>query len=843
MEKRRGSVVGRWAALGLCLGLAGAAGAAPAAKPAPKPAATKPAAPAPSTAGLVKVSVQPDQVVLAGRDTAQRFMVFGHYSDGRVRDLTSSAKLSKTGQGGFRIEGNEVMATLNGEAQLVASAGGQQGVMKVTVQNVGDPQQWSFANDISPILTKAGCNTGGCHGSPSGRGGFRLSLFGYEPDYDFDMITKDKNGARINKNQPTASLILQKPTAKVPHKGGLRFKEGSEFYTRILEWLKAGAPKGPEFDARLKSVQIYPAEWTLDKPEQTQQIVVMAVRDDGTTQDVTQYARYNTNDDQVGDVDDDGIITATGKGETSIMIRYLGGVGIVRLKVPRDPVPADAFDNFKPANYIDELVLEKLKEVRMPPSDPASDEEFLRRAYIDTCGITPTVEEAKAFLDDKDPNKRAKLVEQLLSRPEFIDYWTLKWSDLLRNNKGVKRDKGLQVFYRWIRDSVRDNKPWDQFSRELITAAGSNYRSGTANWYRLPNDEINGPEYPLFMGSATSQVFLGVRFDCARCHNHPFEAWSQMDYYGLSAFFAKTKAKNGPDEEEKIIYAASVGDVKHPRTNVTIEAKYPAGDVATFSPDEDAREKLAQWMTSPGNYWFKRSIANRLWNNFFGRGIIQPVDDFRLTNPASNQKLLDAMGEKVVAYKFDLKKLMRDILNSRTYQTTSRPNKYKSNVDDKLYASRSLPRRLYAEVLLDAIAYATGVPENLGPYARAVAAADNEVGRGGFLDLFGRARREVACECERSDETNVTMVLNLLNGGTVNGKITNPGGRVARLVNAKKPEKELIEEFYLAALSRRPSETEQAAAVKLIKGAPSLKEGAEDLMWGLLNMREFLLNH
>jgi hypothetical protein len=817
--------------------LAAAPGWAQAKKPAPRKPAAKPAAAA--VGAPVKLTIAPAKIVLSGRGMYQRFLVFGHYADGSVKDVTAGAQVAKSGQGGIRIEGNKVSATTNGAAQVVATVAGQKAVMDVTVQDTDQAPEWSFANEIVPIFTKAGCNTGGCHGSPSGRGTFRLSLFGYEPDYDYDMITKDKNGVRINKNQPSGSLLLAKATMKVPHGGGPRFKEGSEFHGRIMDWLKAGAPKQPEFDARLSRIEIYPQDWTFTKPGEKQQILVLAVRDDGTTQDVTDYARYSSNEDVTVDVTEDGLMSSLARGETSIMVRYLGGVGIVRVKVPRDPVPAAAFANFVPANYIDQAVLTKLKEVRIPPSDLASDAEFLRRAFIDTIGIVPTMEEARAFLDNKDPQKRQKLVDALLERPEFVDYWTLKWSDLLRNNSQVKENKGLQVFYRWIKESIKQNKPYDQFVREMLLASGSGFRNGPVNFY---NTGDFGNEYPLFLASQTSQVFLGVRIDCARCHNHPFEAWSQMDYYGFAAFFARTRLKNGPEENERIFYPAVDGEVRHPRLNTVIQPKFLGGDIASFGVDEDRREKATAWITSPSNPWFKRSIANRLWNNFFGRGVVHPVDDYRLTNPASNEKLLDAMAEKVVAYKFNLKSLMRDILNSRTYQASSVFNE--GNKGDRIYASHALPRKIYAEVLLDAVTLATGAGRRYGPYERAVAIADNRVGDGtGFLELFGRAPRNVACECERTEETNVTMVLNLLNGSAVSTRISDGNGRVAQAVRAKKPPKEIIEEFYLAALARRPNEKEAAAAQKLLSKAPSLQEGAEDLMWGLLNMKEFMFNH
>jgi hypothetical protein len=850
MELRTGKAILPFLVLGVGISVLGRVEAAPARKP----AAGGARAAAPATGKLVKVTVSPSKVTLSGTGTSQRFLVFGHYADGRVRDLTATAKT--TGAATLKVAGNRVSALNNGTGKVTATVGGVSGEMTVVTQDVNAKADWSFANEIVPIFTKAGCNTGGCHGSPSGRGGFRLSLFGYDPVYDYQTLVLDRNGSRVSKNTPSQSLILAKATMKVPHGGGLRFKEGSEFYNRLLTWLKDGmtAPADPElrkalpaetrqteFEPRLNHIEIFPTEWTLTQAKDTQQVVVMAVRDDGTTQDVTEYARYSSNDDQVVEADDDGLITGVKAGETSVMVRYLGGVGIVRVKLPRPAVADSEYANFKSNNYIDELVLAKLKEVRIVPSDRSEDAEFLRRAYIDTIGVLPTSEEAKAFLDEKAPDKREKLVDRLLTRPEFVDYWTLKFSDLLRNNQQTKQDKGLQVYYRWIRDSVRDNKPWDQMARELMTASGSGFQVGAANWYSIGD---LGEDYPLFVASATSQVFLGVRIDCARCHNHPFESWSQMDYYGLAAFFARTKVKNGPGEQERIFYAASDGDVKHPRRPaIIIQPKFLAGDVATFGADEDRREKLAAWITSPTNPWFKRSIANRLWNNFMGRGLVNPVDDYRQTNPAANEKLLDTMAEKMVAYKFNLRSLMRDILNSRTYQTTSAPKT--NNVDDHIYASHAHPRKLMAEVLLDAVDFATG---NAGYYGqgaqRAVAIVDNRRDvDNGFLTLFGRAKREQACECERSEETNVTMVLNLLNGETVNRRISSDGGRVVRLVNAKKTIPEITEDFYLASLSRRPTAKELAAATKLISAAPNLREGAEDLMWSLLNTKEFMFNH
>jgi hypothetical protein len=823
------------AVLLLLPGAASAAPARPAAPPRPPAAAQGAGAPA----GLVLL---PPKIRLAGRGAEQRYLVLARDASGEFRDVTTQARVSAAGPGGVTVDAatRRLTATRNGEVQVTAVLGGLRAVMSVTVQGAEREPEWSFANEVVPIFTRTGCNSGGCHGSPSGRGGFRLSLLGYEPDQDYEMVVKDRNGKRVNTVQVSTSLILTKATGKVPHGGGKRFEEGSRFDRELRAWLAAGAPRQGEFDARLSRIEVFPTAWAPARAGERQPLVVLAHRDDGTTQDVTGYSRFASNDDQVAEVSEDGLLTAGKPGETAVMVRYLGGVAVVNVRVPRPQLPPAAYTAFQPANYVDEEVLARLREVRIAPSGPASDAEFLRRVTLDLTGATPTVEEARAFLDSKDPARRTRLVDELLQRPSFVEFWTLKWSDLLRNNQQAKQDKGVQVFHRWIREAVRRNKPWDVLARELITATGSAYRNGAANWY---NTGDSGDEQPLALASATSQVFLGIRLDCARCHNHPFEAWSQLDYYGFAAFFARLKSKPGPDENERIFYAAAEGEVKHPRSGAVIPARLLGGDAPSFAAEEDRRERLAEWLTDPRrNPWFARSIANRLWNHFFGRGIVHPVDDTRLTNPAANEKLLTALANRLVAYKFDLQRLMRDIVLSRAYQASGTPTP--SNANDRLYASRALPRRLYAEVLLDAIIYATGVPGSFGPYPRAVAIPDNRTGDGsGFLELFGRARRDQACECERPEETSVAMVLHLLTGPALNERLARDDGRVARAVSAGMPPEALIEEFYLAALSRRPSAKEQAAALKLLRAAPSPREGAEDLLWSLLNTREFLFNH
>ncbi len=803
------------------------AGAAPPPRPAPKrPSASSPA----------RLAIYPPQVGLSGGGTTQRLLAVATYPDGSQRDVTASAAWS-AGEATVASAGRGLVTAVgDGETTLTASMAGTRGTAKVAVENARVPHRWSFGNEIVPIFTKSGCNSGGCHGSPSGRGGFRLSLYGFEPDYDYDQVTKESGGRRVDKKDPLASPLYQKPLMKVAHGGGVRFGENSEFGKRLRAWLAAGAPNEPDFDVRLQKVEIYPPQWTMPARGDRQQVVVVARRYGGSTQDVTAYARYGTNDDQVATVDDEGRINAVGPGETSIIVRYLGAVGVIPVRIPRPAVPAAAFANFAPLNALDEAVLARLKAARVPPADVAGDAEFLRRATLDACGVLPSPEDVRAFLADRSPDRRQKLVDVLLQRPEYVDLWTLRWSDLLRNNPRILQTKGMYAFHRWILDSVAQNKPWDRMARELIAASGSAHRVGPANWYLIAGSAED-------RASAASQVFLGLRIECARCHNHPFEAWSQSDYYGFAAFFARVRTKNGPDENERLVFAAPDGEISHPRTRAIVKPRLLGGADLDFAPHEDRRDRLAAWMTAPENPFFARAIGNRLWNHFFGRGVVQPVDDVRLTNPPSNAALLDTLGKSVVRHRFDLKAVIREIMLSRTYQATSQADK-RNRADRQLF-SHALPRRLPAEVLLDAVNAATETGDRFGPYppgTRAVQVPDIRVYHG-FLAVFGRPQRNVACECERPEDTSLAMALDLINGGTVNSKLAHPQGRVAQLLKSGKPDADVIDELYLACLSRPPTGGETTAAAKLIAQAPNRKEGVEDVLWALLNMKEFLFNH
>jgi hypothetical protein len=747
-----------------------------------------------------------------------------------------------------------------------------------------------FATDVMPILAKAGCNQTACHGSPVGKGGFKLSLFGYEPALDHTAIAKDAGGKRVNLQEPAQSLVLLKPTASVSHGGGQRLAVNSPFYRTILAWLKTGAPGIDPAAPRVTGIAVAPANPWMAKPGLKQPLKVTASLSDGTTRDVTEQALFSSSDDAVAAVDERGLVTAERPGETAVMVRYLGQVGVSRVAV----LPAwklEKAPKLTQHNFIDRHVQAKLTKLRVVPSGLCTDAEFLRRAMLDTCGIIPTPEEVRAFVADRSPGKRARLVDQLLARPEFVDLWTLKWNDTLRNNPRLT-GRGLLAYTNWIREQIAKNRPYDEFVRDLLTASGKN-ADDTISTQNLPRqlqnrpgvdrllEQINSTPFnpaanyyvvtrdPLDMTSATTQIFLGVRLECARCHNHPFEKWTQTDYYGLAAFFSGITSR-GINQTPRVVMVGGRGrGVRHPTTNEVMEPRLLDGAAATVEPGDDRRIALANWIASPQNPYFAKAIVNRIWAHYLGRGIVEPVDDFRATNPPSNPELLDALAKELVAQKFDLKAIHRAILNSRTYQQSSRPNPH--NRHDTRNFARFYPKRLMAEQVYDSISQATGVfpalnragrrrPGAVGftpvpsrdlaeeePMTRALqlpALPPGQRGPGGdlraFLDTFGKPRREVVCECERSSEGNMGQALALINGSAVNTKIAAPEGRVQKLLRDNTPDGALIEEIYLAALGRRPTAQELAEAGTLIRTAASRQEGVEDLMWSLLNSREFL---
>jgi hypothetical protein len=856
--------------LGLLLGLVAPASAAPprgrAPRRAPKTASKPVAKPAGPALAITRLAIEPAAATLSGPRARQHFLVTATLKDGRMLDVTDRAAFTSLSPKVARVSATGLADPVgDGQTRIVARLGGHEAAAAVTVEGAGAPATLSFVNDVMPILSKQGCNASACHGSPAGKGGFKLSLFGYEPELDQTAL-KDAGPAaagalrRVNLKQPEQSLLLRKPTMAVPHGGGLRFKKGSPEYDTLLAWIKAGAPGMGQLEARVRRIDAFPGDRLLPKPGVTQRLLVTATLSDGTAVDVTDKALYSSNDDSVADVSPAGVVAARAPGETAIMIRHLGQVAVARIAVLVAVKPG-RWPEIPHHNFIDDAVFAKLEKLSVLPSELANDEEFVRRAYVDTTGMIPTAEEVRAFLQDRDPKKRAKLVDQLLDRPEFVDVWTLKWNDVLRNNPRLTR-LGMKAYYQWIREQVAKNVPFDQFVKSLLTATGENDKVGAVNYFLVSRD-------PLDLTSSTSQVFLGVRIECARCHNHPFERWTQNDYYGLAAFFSNIRRQGNGNQAPALITVGPPGrrgggQVRNPKTGQPIEPKVLDGTEVKLD-QQDLRIALADWIASPQNPFFARSIANRVWAHFMGRGIVDHVDDFRVTNPPSNPALLDALAKDLVDHKFDLKQLMRDIMNSRVYQLSSHANPY--NKTDVRNFARAYPRRLTAEQLYDSISQACNAFTPFVPQGRgggmggAVAqlvrdAMDPNAARahqipvprvpgeiGNFLDVFGRPRREVVCECERSADGSVTQALVLINSDLVTRKMEFPQGRMRQALKSARPDADTVEEFYLATLSRRPTAAEMGEAQSLIRSGRTHAEGVEDLMWGLLNSREFLFNH
>jgi hypothetical protein len=711
----------------------------------------------------------------------------------------------------------------------------------------------SFRNDVMAVLSKAGCNAGACHGNQNGKGGFKLSLRGEDPAWDYNALTRDGLGRRTDRLHPVESLVLRKPTATIPHEGGRRFGVDSPEYALFLRWIREGTPTDPPGTPTLVRLEVTPAGQVLLEPADGVRIRVRATFSDGSSRDVSRLAVYETSN-QVAIVTPDGAVRRQQMGETAILVRYLDRQAVVRLAfVPARP--GYAWHDVPEANFIDHHVFAKLRALRMQPSDLCSDRVFLRRAYLDTLGLLPTADETRAFLDDPRTDKRAHLVDQLLQRPEFADFWALKWSDLLRSEEKVLDPRGVQVFHEWLRQSIVDGKPLNEFARELIAARGSTYAQPPANFYRALRD-------PQARAEAVGQVFLGVRLQCARCHNHPFDRWTQDDYHSLAAFFARVQYRivenNRRDkfdkhefDGEQVVWLDRDSDWKHPRSGAVMTPRFLGGTTPDLAANDDRLQALADWVASPDNPLFARTQVNRVWYHLMGRGIVDPDDDFRASNPPVNEPLLEALSRDFVVYHFDLRHLVRTIAASRTYQLAAVPND--TNRDDETNFSHAVVRPLQAEQLLDALTEVTGVPaefngQRLGmragqlPGVRAPGGRRQQATPGErFLRAFGKPDRLLSCDCERSDDATLGQALQLITGEMLNDMLGRSDNRLGQLLAAGKSDHDIVAEFYLAALSRPPTEREAAAATSLLHRAKDRRAALEDLVWGLVNAKEFLL--
>jgi hypothetical protein len=803
------------------------------------------ASPASAAGPPVRISVEPATVRLVGAEARQQVAVTGHFADGSVRDLTAEARFAIVPEALAAASRSGVVTPRgDGRGRLRVEAGGASAEVPVEVAESGRARPVSYRHDVCALLSKAGCNMGACHGNLNGKGGFRLSLRGDDPRFDLAALTRDAQGRRIDRAAPERSLIVRKPTGQLPHEGGFRFPSGSPEARALLGWI---ADPRDDLDTapRLSRLTVFPAERMAAAPSRSQQLVVTAEFADGARRDVTRQAAYDVGDPTRCAVTPDGLVEVQGPCEVTVAVRYLGGRGISRLAFLHDR-PDFAWPAIEPANVVDVHVFAKLKALKILPSEPATDAAFLRRAYLDAIGLLPTPDEARAFLADRDPQKRAEVVDRLLARPEFADFWALKWADLLRNEEKTMGPKGVWVFQRWLRDQIARDVPLDQFARSIVTARGSTWRNPPASFYRTNRD-------PQTAAETVGQVFLGVRLQCARCHNHPFDVWTQDDYYGLAAFFANLGRKeinnlrrDNLDKHEingdEVVYLSGRPEMVQPRSGEMMAPKPPGGPRPALGDDPDALDDLADWLTRD-NPQFARNLANRVWYHLLGRGIVEPVDDFRDSNPPSNPALLDALTAEFVKGGTRLRPLVALIMKSRTYQFGSTPNP--TNADDEANFARAAVKLVPAEVLLDAIGQALGRAGSF-PDAPATARAVQLPGArmgGEFLKVFGKPDRLLTCECERSESTTLAQAFQLINGEAIRRKLQAPDNRIGRLLKSGLRAPDILDDLYLASLCRPPTDAERAGALAYIARAKDRRRAWEDLAWAILNSKEFLLRH
>jgi hypothetical protein len=802
-------------------------------------------------------AVLPASSTLIGPHASQQLLVENLAKKHFTGDATPKAKFTTRNAAIATVDEQGIVHPVaDGDVTISATVSGQTATAMVTVTGTKREVPRSFRNEVEPVFAKMGCSMGACHGALAGKGGFKLSLRGYDAAADFRTITRGARGRRIEPTDPGSSLILLKPTMNVPHKGGLRFTEDSPAYDILSQWIAAGAPSPRDDDPRIEELEVFPAEVTLRAGDQ-QRVVVRARYSDGSARDVTQWVKFAATNEAVATVSDDGVIKVLGHGGGAVTAWYSSKIVNVRITSPYDaPVPDSVFAKAPRKNFIDELILKQLQLLRLPPSPPADDATFVRRVYLDTIGKLPTADEVRTFLADPSAEKRTRLIDSLLARPEFVDYWAYQWSDVLLVNGTMLRPEAVKAFYSWIRRQVEQNTPWDQFAREVVTARGSSLENGATNFYALHQDAES-------MTENISQAFLGLSIGCAKCHNHPLEKWTNDQYYAMANLFARVHAKGWGSEVKmgdggRTLFVSDRGDLVQPSKGVP---QPPAPlDAKPLPVDQtgDRRDYLADWLTSPNNPYFARAITNRIWANFFGVGLIESVDDLRLSNPASNEELLAASAKFLVDHHYNLKALMREILQSAAYQRSSIA--VGGSRDDTRNYSHYYPRRLMAEVSLDAISQVTAVPSEFSQIeypgsdfektsfytkgTRALQLYDSAV-VSRFLRTFGRNQRVITCQCERSNEPSLVQALHISNGDTILKKLEAKDGKIESLLTSKLPNYRIVEDLYLSALSRYPTDREMTSLLSTMNGATAKDRRAvlEDVYWAVLSSREFLFNH
>ena len=782
----------------------------------------------------VSIAVFPPDVNMQSARGKQRIIVQASYADGITRDITAQAKVTISDPKIAKIVNLEVLPVGDGKCSIAVEFEGKTTQIPVDVKDATKDRPISFKLDVMPIFLRNGCNQGGCHGAARGKDGFRLSLFGFDPDGDHYRLTRELNGRRINLAIPEESLLVEKSIGKVPHTGGQKFAVGEQYYNDLVRWVDAGGPQDPAGIATPVSVDLFPKTALLDGKGSTQQLIVRAKYSDGSERDVTSLALFLSSNDSSGKVSPNGLVTAGDRGEAFVMARFSTfTVGVPFIVLPKDL--KFSFPTTPEKNYIDTLVNAKLKNLRIAPSATCSDEVFLRRIFIDLTGMLPSVEEYKTFMANKSADKREQLVKELMERKEFSELWVLKWAELLqiRSSNQVSY-KATLLYYNWLQDRIARNVPLNQWVQELLGANGGTFNNPVTNYYQNETDILKVTEN-------VAQVFMGMRIQCAQCHNHPFDRWTMDDYYGFAAFFTQIGRKRTDDPRELVVFNSGSGEINHPLGGRRMAPKYLGGEV----PDvvgKDRRALMAEWLASPKNPYFATNLSNMVWTHFFGLGIINEVDDVRVSNPPSNSELLEELGKKFTEYNYDFKRLVKDIVLSNSYQLSTQANA--SNESDTKNFSHSSIRRIKAETFLDCISQVTetknkfpGLP--LG--ARAVQIADGQVSNY-FLTTFGRATRESVCSCEVKLDPTLSQSLHLLNGDATTQRITQ-GNLIGKLLKEKKTPEEILDEIYVRCLSRMPSADEKTKVLALVNAEKDKKQVLEDAFWAVLNTREYMFNH
>ncbi len=805
----------------------------------------------PKPAEVITLGILPTKMTLKGTDDAQQFVVTATLGGQRLQDLTGDvtyqiadpkiATVSKSGR---------VIPLVNGNTTITVTYGDKQVSVPVTAESCDVNLPIHFANQVVPVFTKLGCNSGGCHGKASGQNGFKLSLLGFEPEVDYIALVKEARGRRVFPASPDNSLLLLKGAGIAPHGGGKKLDKDSDEYKLLRRWIASGIPHGAEDAPTVAKITITPEHRVLGRNNK-QQFAAYAHYTDGRVEDITRRAQYESNDPEIAIVDPNGLVrTLAQSGEAAIMARYQGHVAVFRATVPLGGKVPDY--KFEPQTVVDKFTAKKWQELGLLPSELCNDEQFIRRVSLDITGTLPTPAQVKAFTADTDAKKRDKLVDRLLDTTEYSYYFANKWADILRvKRKGQPNSaEGTFGFHAWIRESVAKDMPYDEFARSILTATGDETNNPTTVWYK------DLREAQQFVDD-TAQVFLGLRLQCAQCHHHPYEKWSQDDYWGVAAFFGRVGRKqvNVPggfqnqQATREIIFSTSNGSVTNKRTSKAAIAKVLDGEPVTFSSDDDPRTQFANWLVEGKNPFFAKAVANRYWAHFFGRGIVDPLDDMRVTNPPSNPELLDALADDLVKNKYSLKHLVATICKSRTYQLSSVPNDF--NKHDKQNYARYYPKRMGAEVLFDAVCQVTespaqfnGLPQDKHAPKRAIMLPDESF-QSYFLDVFGRPQRISACECERVNEANLAQALHLLNSDEVQNKLTRGGGRAEQMANPKdtRPDAEKVEELFYWVWAHKPtSEQLNVALAHINKHSANKKIAYENIVWALINTKEFLFN-